>query len=333
MPGKIFINYRRDDSIGTAGRLHDRLVRAFGRKNVFMDVDQIPAGVDFVRHLNAQVAECDVFLAVIGPSWLDTKDNTGGRKLDDPEDFVRVELLAALGRDVRVIPVLVDGAEMPRPDQLPEPLRPLSRRNAVEVRNVQFGSDADRLISKVREALGRTGAAIPIRWPVAAAAAAVLLIAGTVALAQLGPEWPWKRKEDPKTSAEPKPGRPVQEAKKDAKEATPVAEKNEGAKYSPGPAKSPGDGKDRWVQINNNGMGTVLEIFAVPSHRNMPAPITSMDWIPGMTIGPKQSHPVHFDDGMGTCVYDLRATSDRPGWDWVEFQFDVCTRSKWDLGN
>jgi TIR domain len=85
MAGRIFINYRRDDSIGTAGRLHDRLAQAFGRKNIFMDVDHIPPGVDFVNHLNAQVAACDVFLAVIGPNWLAAKDDGGHRRIDNPD--------------------------------------------------------------------------------------------------------------------------------------------------------------------------------------------------------------------------------------------------------
>ena len=82
MAGKIFINYRRDDSISTAGRLHDRLAQAFGRKNLFMDVDHVPAGVDFVEYLNGQVAACDVFLAVIGPNWVDAKDESGRRRFE-----------------------------------------------------------------------------------------------------------------------------------------------------------------------------------------------------------------------------------------------------------
>jgi TIR domain len=137
MAGKIFINYRRDDSAGTAGRVHDRLAQAFGRKAIFMDVDHIPAGVDFVTHLNAQVAVCDVFLAVIGPDWLNSKDETGARRFDNPEDFVTVEIAAALARDIRVIPVLVDGARMPKADDLPDPLKTFVRSNAVEVRNCE----------------------------------------------------------------------------------------------------------------------------------------------------------------------------------------------------
>ena len=88
MAGKIFINYRRDDSGATAGRLHDRLAQTFGRENLFMDVDHIPAGVDFVDYLPSQVAACDVFLAVIGPNWLDAKDDDGRRRFDNPNDYV-----------------------------------------------------------------------------------------------------------------------------------------------------------------------------------------------------------------------------------------------------
>ena len=155
MTGKIFINYRRDDSIGTAGRLHDRLAQAFGRDNLFMDVDHIPAGVDFVAHLNSQVAECGVVLVVIGPNWLRVKDKAGQRRLHQPDDFVAIEIAAALGRDIRVIPILVDGARMPKADKLPDAIKPLVRRNAVEIRNAQFGRDAEALIERLREALGQ----------------------------------------------------------------------------------------------------------------------------------------------------------------------------------
>jgi len=96
MAGKIFINYRREDSISTAGRLHDRLVQAFGREDLFMDVDHIPAGVDFVDHLASQVAVSDVFLAVIGPAWLDAKDDDGHRRFDNPDDFVAIEIAERL---------------------------------------------------------------------------------------------------------------------------------------------------------------------------------------------------------------------------------------------
>src|SRR5262245_29103605 len=133
MAGKIFINYRRDDSPGTAGRLHDRLAQTFGPENLFMDVDHVPGGVDFGEHLHSQVATCEVFLAVIGPNWLNAKDDDGRRRLDNPDDFVTIEIAAALARNIRVIPVLIDGARIPKADELPPSLKLFVRRNAVEV--------------------------------------------------------------------------------------------------------------------------------------------------------------------------------------------------------
>jgi ABC-type branched-subunit amino acid transport system substrate-binding protein len=155
MAGTIFINYRRNDSTGAAGRLHDRLAQTFGRNGLFMDVDHVPAGVDFVAYLNSQVAACDVMLVIIGPSWLDAKDEADQRRLDDPDDFVAIEITAALARDnIRVIPVLLDGARMPKASELPDSLKPLARRQAVEVRHTHFGRDTEALIEKIRQALG-----------------------------------------------------------------------------------------------------------------------------------------------------------------------------------
>jgi hypothetical protein len=200
MAGKIFINYRRDDAIGTAGRLNDRLAQTFGRNNLFMDVDNIPAGVDFIEYLQSQVAACDVFLAIIGPNWLDAKDDDGRRRFDNPDDFVAIEIAAALARNIRVIPVLVDGARTPKADKLPESVKPLVRRNAVEVRNTQFGRDSEALANKVRQALEgarpvtqrlRFLASVAAwlmasgRWRTVAGSAMALLV-GWIALHQMG---------------------------------------------------------------------------------------------------------------------------------------------------
>jgi hypothetical protein len=174
----IFINYRREDSAATAGRLHDRLAQVFGRKRIFMDVDQIPAGIDFVAHLNSQVAACNVLLVLIGPHWLNVNE-AGERRLHQPDDFVAIEIAAALARDIRVIPVLVDGAIIPKASELPDSLKPLVRRQAIDLRQAHFGRDAEALIERVREALGdKAGLG---RWRVralagAAAIAALLLI-------------------------------------------------------------------------------------------------------------------------------------------------------------
>ena len=157
----IFINYRRDESMGMAGRLHDRLAQSFGRKNLFMDVDHIPPGVDFVTHLNNQVAACDVFLAIIGPNWLNVTNEKGDRRLDATDDFVAIEIAAALARNIRVIPVLVDGARMPKVGELPKSLKPLVRRQAIDLRHTHFGRDADALIEKISDAVGDKSSSSP----------------------------------------------------------------------------------------------------------------------------------------------------------------------------
>ena len=95
MAAKVFISYRRDDSAGQAGRIQDRLEREFGRDLLFMDVDAIPLGMNFVKVLHEEVAKCGVLLAVIGPNWLELRDEAGNRRLDNPNDFVRIEIAAS----------------------------------------------------------------------------------------------------------------------------------------------------------------------------------------------------------------------------------------------
>jgi len=190
MPNKVFINYRREDSIEATGRLRDRLAQTFGHKNIFMDVEDIPAGVDFMTYLSDQVAASRVFLVVIGPRWLEAKDESGGRRLDDPDDFVTIEIATALARNIRVIPVLVEGARMPKASELPDPLKALARRHAVEVGLLHFGRDAEALVERVREALnGQSDSLRPWRRTAvagAAAAALALFLVGWVGFNQGG---------------------------------------------------------------------------------------------------------------------------------------------------
>ena len=153
MSGRILINYRRDDSLGSAGRLYDRLVDHLSREKVFMDVDAIEPGVDFVEVIERAIGNCDVFVAVIGPDWLTITDDEGRRRLENPDDFVRLEIAAALERDIRVIPVLVKEATMPRTVDLPDNLKSLARRNAIEISHTRFDTDADRLIRAIERAI------------------------------------------------------------------------------------------------------------------------------------------------------------------------------------
>jgi hypothetical protein len=146
----LFISYRRSDSNEVVGRIYDRLVRDLGAESVFKDVDNIPLGVDFVDYLDAQVQESTALLAVIGPEWLTVTDAQGHRRLDDPNDFVRIEIESALRRDIPVVPVLVRGAVMPNARDLPESLHKLARRNGISVRaDPDFHNDMTALIRKL----------------------------------------------------------------------------------------------------------------------------------------------------------------------------------------
>jgi serine/threonine protein kinase/tetratricopeptide (TPR) repeat protein len=148
---RIFISYRRSDSIAIVGRVYDRLVAAFGANNIFKDVDNIPAGVNFRAVLENEVSSCDVLLVIIGPNWSNILDSSGKRRLDNPEDPVRIEIETGLRRDdVLVIPVLVDNALMVTNDQLPGTLDELAYRNAAAVRNdPDFNRDIQWLIEQI----------------------------------------------------------------------------------------------------------------------------------------------------------------------------------------
>jgi hypothetical protein len=148
--GTIFVSYRRDDSEGEAGRLFGDLVSHFGQSSVFMDVAGIQVGRDFRKAIDESVSSCGVLLAIIGKNWLEAKNEAGERRLDDPSDFVRLETASALKRDIPVIPVLVRGAKMPRPHQLPDDLKDLAYRNGCELTHARWGSDLQRLIAALR---------------------------------------------------------------------------------------------------------------------------------------------------------------------------------------
>jgi hypothetical protein len=187
----IFISYRRDDSGGHVGRLYDALSARFGPKRLFFDIGSIGAGQDFVQVLQDAVARCAVLLVVIGKRWAGPIDG-GGRRIDDPNDFVRLEVKSALEREgVRVIPVLVHGGALPSADQLPDDLKPLTRRNAIELSDNRWKEDVARLIAELDRAM-----AAPIRVPPAvsalppwakwAAGAAVVLLLGVLGKIVLG---------------------------------------------------------------------------------------------------------------------------------------------------
>jgi hypothetical protein len=153
--GRIFISYRRNDTAGYARAICDQLVKRFSKERVFMDVDAIEPGLPFDEAISQAVGGCEIFLAMIGKHWMEQQPGISPR-INDAKDFVRLEIAAALSRNIRVIPVLFDGASMPTEQDLPEPLRALARRNAIEISNSRFNSDVERLIEAVRRALGES---------------------------------------------------------------------------------------------------------------------------------------------------------------------------------
>lgn len=151
---KIFISYRRQDTAGESGRLADSLKQHYDASQIFMDIDTIEPGVDFVDVINRGVSSCEVLLAIIGPAWVNITDAQGNRRLDDENDFIRLEIATALKRNIRVIPVLVDGAKMPTKEQLPAELASLSRRNAHEISNTRWCYDVQQLLIILEKVIG-----------------------------------------------------------------------------------------------------------------------------------------------------------------------------------
>jgi formylglycine-generating enzyme required for sulfatase activity len=198
---KIFISYRRADSHSITGRIYDRLVAGFGKGNVFKDVDAIPPGVDFRQVVNDSVAQCDVLLAVIGKGWVDATDKEGRLRLYLKNDVVRMEIEAALRRDIPVVPVLVEGAPVPQADELPPSLKDLVYRNASPVRHdPDFNHDMDRLIRSLKKHHAQPVLS-PVGWKVPAAVTAGVL--GLCAIA-----WMVLPRGDPAPVMQPRPDVP-----------------------------------------------------------------------------------------------------------------------------
>jgi tetratricopeptide (TPR) repeat protein len=150
----VFISYRRADSGGWAGRLFDHLSMRFGKDLVFQDFDDIKPGTDFVTVIRTAIAACEVCLVVIGPQWL--QDAQGRRRLDNPDDVLRMEIVEALEHDRTVIPVLVGGARMPSSENLPDAMARLSRIHAVDLSDSRWNYDVEHLINRLRELIAPT---------------------------------------------------------------------------------------------------------------------------------------------------------------------------------
>jgi len=189
----IFISYRHEDSAGHAGRLFDALRGHFAGR-LFRDIDNLQPGVDFLAVIEKAVGSCKVLIVLIGHEWLTVRDSAGHRRLDDPADFIRLEVEAALAREIRVIPVLVQGAPMPRADELPPSLSLLARRHAIELSDARWAFDVDHLARTIHDILRAEEPPGPRVWLLSLAA--LVLVAAAVLAFVLRPwfRWPWEHK-------------------------------------------------------------------------------------------------------------------------------------------
>jgi hypothetical protein len=220
----IFISYRRDDSAGHAGRLFDRLQDELGAAHVFMDVTDLRPGQDFAVELERAVARADCLLAVIGPRWLAAVDAAGRRRIDDADDFVRREIGAALAQGATVIPVLVHGATMPRAEELPEALRSLARRQAINLTDQRWDRDVQELVQLLSaggQATTPPRAAVPVAAPLAPRprhrVGAIALLLAVMAAVAVGASWRvWDAAKRTATTAEQAPHETARSAAGDA---------------------------------------------------------------------------------------------------------------------
>jgi len=192
----LFINYRRDDSSGYAGRIRDHLASLFGAEAVFIDLDDIRPGINFVHALDDAVAACNVMLVLIGKRWLDARDSSGARRIDGANDFVRIEIAKALERGIRVIPLLVNNAVMPGEKDLPATIAGLANIEAIQLSDERWDYDMGQLVSSLGFAVSANRKRRK-QW--AGVMALIFLVAAIVTivmvkLAKPAPEWTgrWK---------------------------------------------------------------------------------------------------------------------------------------------
>lgn len=194
---RLFISYRRDDAAGDAGRLADHLYRRFGADRVFLDIDTIEPGRDFVRVLENSLQQTAAVLVVIGRQWAGIRGVDGTKRLDNPLDYVRLEVEKALGRDIPVVPVLVQGAPMPRASELPDSLEPLTKRQSFVLDHTEFHADAERLCERLAGVMDPAGPPRPsvaaqLRswWPAVALALVAMMLLAVYAVRRAGPDGP-----------------------------------------------------------------------------------------------------------------------------------------------
>ena len=194
-PKRVFISYRRDDTGPAAGRVYDRLSHLLSKSNVFFDVSTIGGGEDFYKKITSEIGRSDAALVFIGDKWSEPVQPTGKARLWDPDDYVRAELRAALVRPILVLPILVAGARMPKPEQLPEDVKAITTKNALPLRHESFDDDTENILAAVLgattkerrwEGKGALWSKIAYAMGGAAAASALMLVGALVHFWVLG---------------------------------------------------------------------------------------------------------------------------------------------------
>ena len=287
-PGRIFISYRREETAYPAGWLYDRLIDRYGGQ-VFKDVDSIELGDDFVEVITRAVGSCDVLLALVGEEWLTITDEDGRRRLDDPDDFVRVEIEAALTRNVRVIPILVDGARMPRSNELPPSLARLVRRQALELSPARFEYDTSRLLTVVDRTLAEVRAAQEDAAAVSA---------------------PEAEAPNPRTTEKPTaPDRPEQAAQPSPSTSIPPAVPATPGSPSPSDLGKPPDKQRRALSTRARilaGVGAIAAVIALL----IIIVVVNSDTTPPQTVGP----PREADPGSDAAISLASFENSTEGW-------------------
>ncbi len=171
---KIFINYRREDTSGYAGRISDALSAEFGENNIFIDVTKINTGTDYTQVITQALDMCNYFLVLIGNTWLNCKDSSGNRRIDNPDDFVRKEISLAIKKKIKIIPVLLEETRMPLASELPADIQDMCKWQAIEITDSRWKYDIDKLIKSIN--LGKSFFALKRKWLFPAAIIVILAV-------------------------------------------------------------------------------------------------------------------------------------------------------------
>ena len=313
---KILVNYRRDDSAAYAGRLADRLRERFGDDNVFVDIDTIQPGDDYVEKIEQSIAACDAVVVIIGRSWLAATDAQGRRRLDREDDFVRTEIMKALQRRIRVVPVLVGDAAMPEAANLPPDLAGLGRRQGIEISDTRFHQDVDRLIEAlsggapapptprdrpVLEAPRTTPptgpAALPLRWVIGAAVA--LIVAAftywTVTQRDPGSEERSAAASNPNQPTAPGNTQPAQSPEPSASSGG-----RPGAAVPPAPAVTPAPAGKTGIQIVWRGATSLPCFLYDETGTKVLSPVGVFPWMCAKDMGLWDAAPGKYQIKFGT---------------------------------